>query len=111
MIQIVVAQINKDEFCLRITGHAQSAPYGSDLVCAACSMLCITAAERLREMESQLEEPAKISMQGGDAVIYCRAKGNAIEAVKGVFQTIACGARWMSENYPEYVKTKSALQG
>ena len=62
-------------------------------------------------MESQLEEPAKISMQGGDAVIYCRAKGNAIEAVKGVFQTIACGARWMSENYPEYVKTKSALQG
>ena len=53
MIQIVVAKINKDEFRLRITGHAQSAPYGSDLVCAACSMLCITAAERLRKMEDR----------------------------------------------------------
>lgn len=111
MIQIVVAQKNNVEFCLRITGHAKSAPYGSDLVCAACSMLCITAAERLKGMESEMKEPAKISIQGGDAVIYCRAKENAVEAVKGVFQTIDCGAHWLSENYPEYVKTKSALQG
>lgn len=111
MIQIMITQTSKDEFSLRITGHAQSAPYGSDLVCAACSMLCITAAERLKGMESEMKEPAKISMQGGDAFLYCHAKQDAQEAVKGVFQTIACGARWLSRNFPEYVKAKSALQG
>ena len=39
MIRVTIRQKNKRIYVLKVTGHAMSAPYGEDLVCAGVSAI------------------------------------------------------------------------
>ena len=62
-------------YCLRVTGHANTAPHGQDLVCAAVSALVCTLGENLRiaEKAGHLEK-LFLRLESGDAEILCKPK-------------------------------------
>lgn len=89
--------VKRHNFCLKMTGHAGSAPYGEDLVCAAASMLCYALA-------AQVQGCADIRLEKGRACISARPKPEDEAAVNAAFDTVTKGFELLCEKYPEYIK-------
>lgn len=78
---------------LTVQGHAGAGRYGSDLICAAASILVHTAIRGI----------------GNDA--ECRTKPGFAEIIAGdsgrnVMRVIIGGFEWLAENYPGNVKAE-----
>lgn len=91
---------------LTLQGHASSAPYGQDLVCAAVSALVYALAQRLTDLEKQgaLEQPPEICLASGNARISAVAKEKYQREVSEDFQLICSGLKLLQTHYPEGVQ-------
>lgn len=49
----------------KMTGHADSAPYGSDIVCAACSVLAISTVNELEKVSPSAPKVVSDDDNGG----------------------------------------------
>ena len=78
--------------CVSLEGHANSAPYGKDLVCAAVSALMLTLAANMEGKEA-----AKIVLQPGNSRISCTPDEAPI------FDCICLGFEMLARRFPEYV--------
>ena len=91
---------------LTAKGHANYAPEGQDIVCAAVSILVLTAAERLMDMHKTnrriYKKPIVVTEKG-----FARLKAESTfignTRINEVFSVICCGLRHMAEEYPENV--------
>ncbi len=99
---MIEARYDDEALTLTVTGHAGSARYGRDLVCAAASILMLTL-ERALQNEGLLDE--KSGKRPGYARIIGRAHG---ERARGIFETIFAGYALLAEEWPQYVKTERA---
>ena len=97
---------------LELKGHAGSAPYGQDLVCAGVSTLVYALAQRLTELDRQgaLELPPKLRLEPGDAVISATAKKEFEPEVQGDFCLIFSGLKLLEKNYPEMVQVEGGYK-
>ncbi len=85
-------------FELEIEGHAQSAPKGEDLICAAATILVRTAAAILQESSKDITE---IDISDGKA----RIKLTEYDPVAVVeMSVIVKGFVLLMQKYPEYIK-------
>lgn len=93
---------------LSVTGHAEMAEEGKDLVCAASSILAYTAEAAVSELKGKLSEEPKVKMQTGIAVISCvaRSKRAYREIVRSLL-IIMNGYKILAESFPEYIKYSS----
>lgn len=87
-----------------VRGHAGAAQKGSDIVCAAVSILAQTALKSLGEHLSR--EPAwQIDGQG---FLSCRLpqelSAEELQAARVVMQTLEIGLKMIEEEYPQYLK-------
>ena len=89
---------------LTVTGHANSAEPGKDLVCASTSMLVYTLAANVANMadNGQVRQPI-IKNNEGDAEISCNPRHNLKNTVTLVFDSICVGFELLAHNYPEYI--------
>lgn len=87
---------------LTITGHAGSARYGKDLVCAAASILMLTLERALADKGLLGSESEK---RAGCARIVCAERS---ERARGIFETIFAGYALLAEEWPQYVTTERA---
>ena len=89
---------------LLVTGHANSAEPGKDLVCASASMLAYTLAANVANMadNGQVRQPI-IKNNEGDAEISCNPRHNLKNSVTLVFDSICVGFELLAHNYPEYI--------
>lgn len=71
---------------LKLSGHAGYAPSGSDIVCAAASILAYTLAEGGAEIEER-----------SDGGMYITGNRRGMELIAG-------GYRLLAENYPKNVR-------
>ena len=78
--------------CVTLEGHANSAPYGKDLVCAAVSALMLTLAANVEGKEA-----AEIVLQPGNSRISCTP--DAAE----IFDCFCVGFEMLARRFPEYV--------
>ena len=78
---------------LRVHGHADTAPYGQDLVCAAVSAIVQTAALGLGRLDTAAP-PAEI----GDGDV--RWQGESGEAGQIILETCLIGLRDIAESHP-----------
>ena len=91
---IRILHTRRDERCtLEICGHAESADFGRDVVCAGVSAITTTLALLLRD------ENADVQVKSGNTRITYTA-GKDIEAYITFSMT---GYRWMAEVFPEFV--------
>ena len=92
------------------SGHAISEDfqfYGEEKesgVCAAVSMLVLSAAELLSDMRSSGEIfNASIEVESGYACFDLSVNGDADEKIDGIFAVLMSGFLQLEENYPELV--------
>lgn len=93
---------------LTLRGHAGSAPYGQDLVCAAVSALVYALAQRLTELDAQgaLEQPPEIRLASGNAQISAIAKEQYQEKVMEDFRLVYSGLKLLQTHYPEGIQIR-----
>lgn len=89
---------------LTVTGHANSAEHGHDLVCASASMLAYTLAANVANMadHGQVRNPV-IKDAEGDTEISCNPRHNLKSSVTLVFDTVCVGFELLANSYPEYI--------
>lgn len=89
---------------LTVTGHANSAEPGHDLVCASASMLAYTLAANVASMadNGQVRQPI-IKNNEGDTEISCNPRHNLKNTVTLVFDSICLGFGLLAHDYPEYI--------
>lgn len=96
-------------YVLHMEGHAGQADVGHDIVCAAASILCYTAAQTALDMRDrgELRKKPRIDVEAGESVItLCPAKDAEAEAIVAL-RTVATGFALLAHHYPEYVRFTS----
>jgi uncharacterized protein YsxB (DUF464 family) len=96
MIRVTCSR-QEDRWELRVSGHAGTAPYGKDLVCAAATALVCALAKYVSEQEP--EEAPTLRLEPGDAEITAKGKQLA-----PAFETVCAGLELLAEAYPENVR-------
>ena len=90
---------------LRMTGHAGQAEAGHDVVCAAATILCYTAAQTALDLYEQgkLRKKPRVDVDRGDATVtVCPRKDAAAETLVAL-RTVETGFALLSHHYPGYV--------
>lgn len=73
-------------------------------VCAAMSILMLTAASRLNEMQSNGDFYSScITVESGYALFDIHPRDDVREQVQELFETLECGCSLLEENYPQLV--------
>ena len=98
-IKIGYASNNQVNF-LEIKGHANSAPYGKDLICAAVSVVITGGLNALRNIKNY-----EIKLDEGHAMFKTNVPLDAHDET--VIETIICGLNTICEANPEFVEIKT----
>ena len=101
MIKITInhASNNQVNF-LEVKGHANSAPYGKDLVCAAVSAVVTGGFNNLRNFKSY-----ELKLDEGYALFKSNVELDAHDET--VIETIICGLNTIKETDPEFIQVKT----
>ena len=93
--------------CMKVKGHARTAPNGADLICASASMLVYTLAQAMVFMYEHgcLEKRPKIRIQEGNASVSVIFKEEYYAEVLHAFWVVQSGAYVLAKNYPLAVST------
>lgn len=93
MIEINV-QKHSDKWNLAVKGHADYAPKGHDIVCAACSILVYTLVSSLQKRGADFS-----CRDNGEITIKAKREENS----NILFDTVVNGFVLLAETYPENV--------
>lgn len=101
MIDVVY---DRDQNKLTITGHARSAEYGKDLICAAVSALALTLGANVGNMAANgyVGDPVVV-LEPGNAQISCTAQECYRDSVRQVYMSICVGFEVLEAEYPDYI--------
>lgn len=90
---------------MTIKGHANTAPKGEDMVCAAATMLAYTVAQAVKFMydSDKLKTKPKIQFKDGEAVVIATPKEDAYAEVLLTYWVAQCGIHVLVHNYPNNV--------
>lgn len=87
------------------SGHADSAPYGEDLVCAAASTLAIVTANSLEAQGIAFEADMD---EGYLKLMLAPALGERDALVaEAVLKTLEVGAKQLAQDHIQYIKANS----
>ncbi|MBR6548089.1 MAG: ribosomal-processing cysteine protease Prp [Clostridia bacterium] len=91
---------------LRVQGHAGTAPYGQDLVCAALSALTLSVAENVKcaHTKSRLKMPPRIAVGEGECLVTCQPKRRYRTALREQFDQWAVAFALMARLFPERIQ-------
>lgn len=91
---------------MSVQGHAGTAPFGQDLVCAAATMLCYTMAQTVCNMENDgwLADKPTISILSGEGDVIFTPKAEHRENAELCMDVIRNGYRVLESSYPDAVK-------
>ena len=101
---MVVARYNREECTLTVKGHAQSAPKGNDLVCAAASILGFTAIACVRNNQERFKP--RILQQGDTLRIECEPGRSFVTPCRRMLDTIFTGYEVLASAYPNNVRAE-----
>lgn len=100
---MIEVRIGKTSLCLH--GHAGFAEYGSDIVCAAASMLAFALAAGIEEL--QPENPPLVTAKKGSFRLEVAQETKTQEQLAGMFAVIRAGYALLARQYPENVQVLS----
>jgi len=100
MIRITLFQSGEKILGFECRGHAGYAPAGSDIVCAAASILTTTCVNAL---ESVAGKEAEAEVKDGYMRVLL-SETETTEKTQIIFATIAQGLSDLAEEYPKYLR-------
>jgi len=95
---------DRQAMSMAMEGHALSAEYGKDLICAAESMLIMCLEKRLRDFGESLM--LTVSKSPGRAYIEAKPEEEAEKLCRACFDTIYAGFALLAEYEPEHVQVR-----
>ena len=95
-------EVRLGKTALTVRGHAGFSRYGSDIVCAAASMLAFALAEAVQAAE--MKTPPVIEMERGQFRLEAPAAKEERARTEGMCETVRAGYRLLAARYPEYVR-------
>lgn len=101
MIQVTLKKTNQQIIEVKVTGHANSAEYGRDLVCAAVSSACVGIANALFKKQFLTEKKGTIDIQEGFVYIKVNHSDSDIQVVLETFEILL---DTIEESYAKYIK-------
>lgn len=102
MTKVKVSGYN-ERLYFEAVGHANGREDG-DKVCAAISILMLSAAHRLKEMESNGDFCfSDITVENGYALFDIEPREDARERVEEIVEMLCAGISLLEEHYPELV--------
>lgn len=108
---MICVKYDSDKLRMEITGHAKSAPYGQDLVCAAVSTLICTLAEAVKQLYIyRLTDDFELEVEEGNALIRCKPDDHIKFAVAAIFETFFLGMMMLAQQYPDYVQCERLVK-
>jgi len=109
----VNAYASDDEmtFSLDVSGHANSAPYGEDIVCAAVSILTTTTAQRVSDIYDAFPDafivPPVVLLESGKASIHARlSDAKVYHSLSRDISAIFVGYFLLEYNYSDRVRLR-----
>ena len=105
MLRAEFKLVGSGTLVLTLEGHADSAPEGEDLVCAAASILAYTAAQEVRDMEraGKLRKRPRVELSKGRCRVTCTPKAEAWSEALHTYKVAQTGFRLLAANFPEHV--------
>lgn len=100
MIKVLV---KPKRYSVTMTGHANYSEPGTDIVCAAASMLFYTLAETVTSYSKEVFECEPYTDTGDKNVVACTPKEEYRANFDVIYQTILNGLMLLKENYPDSV--------
>ena len=101
MIKIKIGHASNNQVnFLEVTGHANSAPYGKDLICAAVSAVLTGGFNNLKNFKSY-----ELKLDEGYALFKSNVALDAHD--EAVIETIICGLNTIKEEDPEFIQIKT----
>jgi hypothetical protein len=100
MIKVTIHYLGKGLESLRVQGHAKSAEYGKDLVCAGVSACTIGALNALEDGDESYD----ISVEEGDVKLTCKKPIGPHDNI--VLETLIIQLKTIEKSYPGYLDFK-----
>lgn len=92
--------ISEKDDCIVITGHAEYAPRGEDIVCSAISAITETFIESVNE----LTDDELCDVRNGDDIVTSIRYGDLSKAGQLLKRSFFIGVEMIAYSYPEHVK-------
>ena len=108
MIKVIIETDDKGNIIsYEMSGHADFAPHGEDIVCAGASILGYTALRSLLEVVKVDESSLSYKVDNDKGYLKVslgsETKGNKESQVQIVLGTYEIGIKSMIESYPKYI--------
>ena len=101
MIKIKISHASNNQVnFLEVKGHANSAPYGEDLVCAEVSAVVTGGFNNLKNPQNY-----ELKLDEGYALFKAEGQLDAHDEV--VIETIVCGLKTICEANPKFIDIKT----
>ena len=100
MIKVLIKREENKFVSLEVKGHANSAEYGKDLVCAAVSSV-------LTGGFNNLEKPESFELKLGEGYALARAIKEVSSHDEVVMETIITGLKTIEESNPDFITIKN----
>jgi len=100
MIKVLIKQEEKKFVSLEVKGHANSAPYGEDLVCSAVSAV-------LTGGLNNLDNPKDFDIKLDEGNAYVKAKDSISSHDEIVMETIITSLKTIEESYGKFIQIKN----
>lgn len=101
---------NEDISSVKITGHAESGPYGQDIVCAAVSALSIGTVNSLTEIAEVSLDVTSADDEGGYLSFSLPGELNQkqMETAQILLNSLYLSLNNIEEEYKDYLKINSS---
>lgn len=96
---------NNEIYEFEMTGHADSGPYGQDIVCAAVSALAISTVNGLKEVVGLDPQVTSDDDEGG-LLVVADIKTNRESDI--LLQTFANGMKDIAQNYADFITVQDS---
>ena len=100
MVKVEIQYKGKGLAHIHIKGHANTAPYGQDLVCAAVSAITFGAMNAIENIDEDFE----YEIEEGDVKLM--TKGAISEHDETVLETLILELKTIQASYPEAISIK-----
>ncbi len=95
--------VSNNKYTLEFKGHCNSDENGKDLVCCACSTLCLVLGRIVKDNVGYLSEQPKVILENGYAFIEFNAAEGCEDVMFDYFYAILTGFEELKDLYPEYI--------
>ena len=100
MVKVEIQYKGKGLSYIKVKGHADTAPHGQDLVCAAVSAITFGAMNAIEN----IDEDFTYEIEEGDVTL--RANGAISEHDETVLETMILQLKTIQASYPEAINIK-----